>query len=287
MNAYILRINQEANVLEQWDFGLVKDLLTEIGCEFVEVKELPKCETAAVIIAARHHKGLENKVNKQLKSIENPVLFCLGDEEADFDIEQIDLPADKIYIQNPHMGKHDKYNKIGTGYPQHFRKLLAKNALEKSTNVFFAGQITHKRRRELDEAMLNYSMIDTATKYVATRGFTQGESKEQYAQDMSMAKIAPCPSGAVIPDSFRLFEALECMAVPIADQKTARGQIMQYWDWLFSQDTPFYKTVDWNCLNGLVPEILKNYPQNMHKITAWYILWKRDLKFKLKEQLDV
>lgn len=286
-NCYLLSLNPDANIAEQWDFGFLKGILEDLNVKAYETEFLMKDKNAIVVIPARHHKGLEAQVNKELKKIENPILFCMGDEEADFAIEQIELPADRIYIQNPHMGKHDAYNKLGTGYPQHLPALLPKEAPIKPMNVFFAGQITHQRRRELNDVLLDYSRSDPNTRIIPTRGFTQGESKQDYATDMCKAKIAPCPSGAVIPDSFRLFEALECMTIPIADQKTPSGEVMQYWDWLFGQAAPFPKVVEWDRLFGLIPEILEDYPHNMHKITAWYIKYKRDFKLNLLEKLHV
>ena len=74
---------------------------------------------AIVAIAARHHAGYEDQINQELDKIGNCVLFLMGDEEADFDVEKIRKNNMHIWVQNPHMGKHDNYDRIGTGYPQH------------------------------------------------------------------------------------------------------------------------------------------------------------------------
>jgi len=291
MQAYILSLSTEAHLKKQWDFGIVKDLLDGklwqtpdwLGFKIENVKNLPKIDRAIVCIAARHHKGLEVDVNKQLKKIDRVVLFLMGDEEADFDIDKIDHDNIQIWVQNPHLGKHDNYNKIGTGYPAHIKEYMPAE-IDKYRDLFFAGQITHSRRDEMIEA-LEFEPIDNSI-VIRTGGFTQGETHEDYYNYMLSAKIAPAPSGAVIPDSFRLFEALECMAIPIADQKLPSDEIWEYWDWLFGEIVPFPRITNWFAINEIVEDTLINYPNNMHKQTEWWIKWKRKFVYKVIEQLN-
>jgi hypothetical protein len=285
MIAYLFSLNKDANIADQWDFGMLKDILDKNGFEQKLVTKLPKTERAIVVLPARHHAGMELEVNKHLKKIDHVVLFLMGDEEADYDVSLVDHPSIHIWVQNPHIGVHDEYNKIGTGFPEHYKKILDDMEMpEKELDIFYAGQMTHERRVELNDALV--VMPTNGVKYLSTRGFTQGLEHTEYATMMARAKIAPAPSGAVIPDSFRLFEALEAMAIPIADEKTASGEIMYYWDWLFGQITPFPKIQDWNSLQSYKIDVLENYPKIMHVVTAWYIKWKRDLNNKIMEQYN-
>ena len=81
MRAYILKLNKDANLLEQWDFGLIKDFLDGklwktanwTDFEIIEVKELPEDDRAIVLIAGRHHLGYEDEINKQLQKINKVV----------------------------------------------------------------------------------------------------------------------------------------------------------------------------------------------------------------------
>jgi len=285
MNAYILSLNEKANLADQWDFGFLKDFLDDNEFDITHVSKLPKTERAIVAIPARHHAGLEIDVLIQLNNIDNVVLFLMGDEEADFDVEAIKHDSISIWVQNPHMGKHDNYNKLGTGYPQHMKHHLPQE-IKKTLNVYFSGQITHSRRRELADVLIAYEDQDKSTRLVRTKGFTQGEAPSEYYSYMTSAKIAPAPSGAVIPDSFRLFEALECMAVPIADEVSPTKAMPGYWDWLFGDITPLPKITEWDRIFGLIPELLEEWPHNMHKITAWYIWYKRNFALKVMEQLN-
>lgn len=289
MISYLLSLNPEANIADQWDFGFLKSFLDKNNFDIENVTKLPETDRAIVVIPARHHVGMEHTINDELDKIKHVVLFLMGDEEASFNIDKINHKSIHIWVQNPHMGKHDNYNKLGTGYPTHMTEYLPKKLSSKPIDVFFAGQDTHKRRHQLVKAMLRMqiereSIMDIVL--LPTAGFTQGETKEEYYADMCDAKITPCPSGAVIPDSFRLFESLECMAIPIADQKTPDGEILEYWDWMFGEISPLPRTTNWVPLPEFVDKILEEYPANLHQITAWWIMYKRKFKFKVLDQLN-
>lgn len=285
MRAFLYSPNQNACIADQWDFGLLKDLLDDNEIDqTILFNHLPKEDKAIVVIPARHNFENVDIINKNLKNIKHVVLFLMGDEEAEFPVEKINHKSIHTWVQNPHMGIHDDYNKLGTGYPQHMKQYLPKK-IKKTIEYYFAGQITHQRRKELLDVLLAYDPTGKYGRTVASRGFTQGDSKKDYYTYLSSAKVSPAPSGAIIVDSFRVFEALECMSLVIADQKDPKGNVSQYWDWLFGEEVQFAKVDQWDRWFGLVPDMLEDYPANVHRQTAWWIQYKRKLKHKILEQL--
>lgn len=297
IKAFLLSLNPAASVVKQWDYGFLKDFLEGDmwrppgweGFDISACDRLVKAGRALVAIPARHHKEMEREINAELNKIGRVVLFLLGDEEADFDADLIDHPNIAVWVQNPHPGKHDAFHRLGTGYPPHMRDCLPISGLpQKNNDLFFSGQLTHKRRHEMWDVLVYYQQENPGRRLLLnrTRGFTQGMNPNEYYQAMTGAKIAPCPSGAVIPDSFRLFEALQCMAVPIADETNPAGDISLYWDWLFGCPVPFPKLTEWDRLYGLIDETLDGYPSINHRITAWWINYKRDFAYKVMGQLN-
>lgn len=290
MKAYILKLNKDANLLEQWDFGLIKDFLNGklwktanwTGFEIIEVKELPKDDKAIVLIAGRHHLGYEDEINKQLQKINKVVFFCMGDEEGLFNLSKIEHNNVSIWVQNADPNKHDNYFRIGTGYPA--RAEWQKEYIKKDIDIFFSGQITHNRRQAMQYA-LETDLANYNKEINYTAGFTQGFEPALYYDFISRSLLMPCPSGAVVPDSFRLFEALEGMSIPIADEVDPEAKINNYWDWLFNEITPFPKINDWNSLRAIADESLVNATELRHKITAWWLLYKRNLAYKIMEQI--
>jgi hypothetical protein len=144
---------------------------------------------------------LSNELNK----LSRVVLFINGDENARFDVSKIKHPNIEIWIQYPHK-KHSEYNKMPIGVPQHLKE-NAPEYKEKEYDVYFGGQITHQRRVELSHVMptLNNSL------YGPTKGFSQGDKPKDYYAKLASAKIAPCPSGAAVIDTFRFFESIELL----------------------------------------------------------------------------
>ena len=43
---------------------------------------------------------------------------------------------------------------------------------------------------------------------------------------------------------------------------------------------------NWSELSSLVPKLLKEYPNNMHQLVAWWIKYKRDLGIKIMGQVN-
>lgn len=281
MNIINYSINPQANALDQWDSGFIIDILESIGGEWVELQELEK---AVVLLPARHHKGLEEAVNRDIQQIGNVIVVLIGDEEADFDVSKITHPSCHIWVQNPHPGKHDEYDKLGTGYPRHMRQYVGDSYTEKTLDLFFSGQITHKRRNIMWGNLLEYWNINKNIVTERTGGFTQGMTHKDYYEHMSKAKVAPAPSGAVIPDSFRLFEALELMTIPIAENINSQESITKYWDWFFGGAVPFPTINASDEWVGTIRQTIDDHARIRHQVTAWYIQYKRSVKLRIMSQ---
>lgn len=288
MKAYLLSLNPEANLKAQWDFGFLSEFLTGNmwktpdwqDFEIEEVTKIPKTERAIVAIAARHHVGLEAQINNQLKNIEHCVFFAMGDEERVFDLNQIE--AAHIWVQNPRQGTDDHFNKIGTGFPPQKVK-LANYQGEKSVDIFFSGQLTHQRRMKLWDILLTFQRHETDLN--GTKGFTQGYTADEYYQRLARAKVAPAPSGPETPDSFRLFEALEAMAIPVADNTDPKGRFNNFWEWLFGEPVPFPCYTHFTDVPGYILDAIEQYQERVNIQTAWWLNYKRNFAYKVMEQL--
>jgi hypothetical protein len=106
----------------------------------------------------------------------------------------------------------------------------------------------------------------------------------EYVLWMRAAKVAPCPSGAVSVDSFRLYEALESHCVPLADGVSHVDGRVDYWSRIFP-DVPFPVVYDYADLPGYVDDALKAWPANANRIAAWWIRHKRRMALDLVEDL--
>ena len=279
-NCYLYSFNKEDCAADKWDYGLLKEIFDKHNIEQIKVNSLSITDRAFVVIPGPQNIGHEKHISKELQNISRLVLFITGDEEGVFDIDRINHPNAEIWIQYPHK-KHEAYNKLPVGVPQHLKNNLP-NYKTKTYDLFFAGQITHQRRQQLAEAI---ALVNNAL-YKPTDGFARGDKPIYYYDNLASSKIAACPAGAVSIDSFRLYEAIEMMSLPIVDFIDSSGLEDDFYQRLFNEVVPFYKTKDWNELSNINLKLLETYPNNMHTVVCWWIKYKRDFGIKLMRQIN-
>jgi hypothetical protein len=280
IKAYLYSINPLDSANGKWDYGLLKETFDKNNIEQITVKELPIDERAFVVIPGPGNAGNEKQISSELNKISRVVLFINGDENAKFNVSEIKHPNIEIWIQYPHK-KHGEYNHMPIGTPQHFKDNIPKYK-EKEYDVYFGGQITHSRRRELALVMprLKNSL------YGPTEGFSLGDKPKDYYAKLASAKIAPCPSGAAVIDTFRFFEAIELLTLPIADKLDPSMTETKFYIKMFGPQFPVKSLDNWNNLEKLLPDLLIDYPKNMHQVVCWWIKYKRDFSIKIMRQIN-
>ena len=280
INAYLYSHDGQDYANDKWDYGLLKEIFDKHEVDQIRVTEIPKGDKAFVVVPGPQTAGNEELLSNELKKLSRVVLFINGDENARFDVDKISHPNIEIWIQYPHK-KHSEYNKMPIGVPQHLKE-NAPEYKEKEYDVYFGGQITHQRRVELSHVMptLKNSL------YGPTQGFSQGDKPKDYYAKLASAKIAPCPSGAAVIDTFRFFESIELLTLPVADTINPKGIQTDFYKNMFGVNVPFNYVSNWNELNKLVPKLLDQYPNNMHQVVCWWIKQKRDLGIKIMRQIN-
>ena len=280
INAYLYSVKQEDCAADKWDYGLLKQFFNKNNIKPDRVTILPNIDRAFVVIPGPQNVDFEDQISEELNKIGRVVLFITGDESATFKVDKIEHSNIEIWIQYPHR-KHSQYNKLALGVPQHLSNNLPQYQ-DKSYDVFFSGQITHQRRQELATVMPEIPN----SFYNPTTGFAEGLSPKRYYDKMFLSKIVPCPSGAMVIDSFRFYEAIEMLCLPIGDRLDSKMQRTDFFNFLF-QGEHSIKTVDnWNLFPNMVPELLNNYISEMHQVVCWWIKYKRDLFNELMRQIN-
>jgi len=278
-----------------WDHGLVNDLLNgelwkvPYDIEYEEKTSLSGLDSAIIVFPARSQVDCVEKLNKDIAKLKWVVLFLTGDEEALFPVEEIKHDNIKIWVMSPRPGRHDKYRKLGTGYPP--QALENMQYSKKELDYFFAGQITHQRRYEMQKQIkviqANKEKNNLNGLFIPTQGFTQGEKPEDYYKHLSDAKVAYAPSGPETPDSFRLFEALEADCIPIADTRDPKGIFPDgYWTFFFGEEPPFPVITNYEQLQGYTQDVLKDWKHISNKVFSWWQRKKREIAYNLFTDLN-
>ena len=237
----------------------------------------PHTDGCALIIPGRYWADHTEQVNEAIARYKWVLAFLTSDEENWFDHRKVTHSNLRWWIQTPRTGRdYGDARLFGVGFPKHFNDLSG-DVPEKDMDVVLVAQNTHDRRRECFEALEKTA----GSQFVyATAGFTQswrdGAGPGDYAFQMMGAKVAPAPSGAVSPDSFRLWEALEAHAIPIADDISpletydSRG----FWEKLLP-DAPFPVLTEYADLSGIIDGALAGWPANTNRVAAWWMREKR------------
>jgi hypothetical protein len=279
MIAYSITPRSKGYPDDKWDFGFLKEAFDKKNVEVIKVKHIPETDRAFVIAPGFEWHGLEETLSYELNKIRRVVLFITADELGVFNFEKITHPNIEIWVQYPYAW-HEQYNKMPLGVPEHLKRNLPEYPT-KTYDSYFSGQVTHPRREQLAKAIVRVPN----SVHNFTAGFTQGETPQEYYRLMSNAKIAPAPAGSATIDSFRFYEAIEMLCIPIADRVSSRGEAYGFWEILF-KSMPVKQVSDWSEMKKLIPSLLNNYPHNMHKIVSWWIKQKRDFANKIMEQID-
>lgn len=284
---YWLSLHEDALHRGQWDDTVCTDLFDgkfgKVGYEFEhhEVREIPKGDGGLVIIHARLHDKDIKEVNRQLSFLDWAIVFLVGDEQNLFPYESLKHRNFKTWTMHPRPGRH-KGRFLVNGYAPDTKLLKDCRAqfTEKPLDFFFSGQMGHARR---DECVAAINQMPNG-KVVSTKGFTQGLDHQQYFQLLASAKFAPCPSGPQMPDTFRLYEALEAGCVPIVDQGPD-GYPGGFWENLFGEVPPFPVVDDWGSAKGVIEELLPDWKAKSNEIGAWWQRMKRKIALNLQSDI--
>lgn len=247
---------------------------------------------AVVIINGRTHAEDIEAINTDLAKLRWVLLIITGDEEALFPVEAVRHPLLRVWVQLPRMNKHNDVSfKLPNGARTGTREVLRDiGQLDRIQDWFFCGQVNHARREQCVQE-LRY-LIDSGESpngtYIETSGFGQEKlSQRDYLRYMAQSKIVLCPSGIETPDTFRLYEALEAGCLPVVDAFATRNQTPGFWKYLFGEDDelPFPIVDYWDKLPALMPELLRDWPHNANKASAWWQNKKRDMYNKLLDDI--
>jgi hypothetical protein len=266
-----------------WDQQVVIDLLQRSRHRLVEhddIDRLPAGEGAVVIVPGRFQDGDATLLNAALKPLPWVVLIITSDEEATFPFGDLEHDQLVAWVQYPRPGLHDDARPLPLGptTDTHGLDQVDEHLVdERPLDWFFAGQITHHRRVDAARAMLGQEN----GLLLASSRFAGGFDQPTYLAHLASAKVVLAPSGPVSPDSFRLWEALEAVALPIVDARASHYDPEgPYWTWLLA-DPPFSVVEDWDDAPEIVANALTGWPANATRAAAWWQARKRHMGHRL------
>jgi hypothetical protein len=225
---------------------------------------------AIVVVPAANQASRAAEINAELAKFDWVFVILTSDEERRFPLGALSHPNMAVWVQYPR--KDDKADGfLPVGWPGHFPALLTGRE-HRDNRWVFAGQVNHRRRKELVSVLRD---LDGGV-LVESPGFTQGLGHREYAALLSSAEMVPCPSGPQSVDSFRVWESLEAGCIPVVDsQRPDPGGWLVDSSWLWGLvlggRVPFPVIGDWASFPDLAVEVGERA-----RLSAWWSGWKRE-----------
>jgi hypothetical protein len=261
------------NGQSSWCHTIVRFFTNQVFFQHFSRREtLPEREVVVVVIKA--DEADIDELNVDLLRYPAVLLMVCSNEEGKFDRNKILHPRFKTWLQTPHPTQAaDRF------FPWGWTPGCDNPEGEKKLDYFFAGQDTHRRRAECLRAL---DTCNGNAVVIRTRGFSQGLPHEMYVNVMASAKVVPCPSGPITVDSFRVCEALELGAIPIADtQSPVFHQYRHYWASVMGGTHPLPMVLEWSSLPDTMAYILEDW----ERLAPRYALWWQHRKKQWRQEL--
>ncbi len=219
--------------------------------------------------------SVEEKINfyEKLKLICSKIyLFHLGDESGAFNLNPIYSKCDfvwRTFCSNKYF-VNDKVKCLPIGYKS---GIINKNNIIRKYKWAFTGT-PHKSSRH--DLLYQFSDIkpffchrtDTFDKKII--------STQEMSEVLSSTNFIPCPNGFFHPETYRLYEALECGCIPIVEDS------YKYYDRLFPNN-PFIKINKWIDAKNIIKDL--NDTQTKTKQKDCKIWWTQE-KEKIKNFIN-
>ena len=222
--------------------------------------------------------SIETKVEfyQKLKLVCSKIfLFHLGDESGFYDSKPVYNNCN--YVWRAFCSSKYFENQRVKCLPIGFKSgVLNKEKKEKKFKWAFTGT-PHKSSRH----DLLYQFSDIRPSFIhKTQKFDEKIiSVDEKSEVLSSTEFIPCPNGFVHPETYRLYEALECGCIPIVESA------YNYYDRLFPNN-PFIKVEKWadakSIMLGWGDEEIKKKSQ---ECKSWWSIYKDQLKKSVKDKI--
>jgi hypothetical protein len=280
-----------------WDYNLIERIVARkvwlpvndlLFREYNHIVDVPTDDGLVIVIPIRYHLQDIDEINKQIKRFKWVLIIAMNDEEGLFNSREIIHPNVKVWVMTPRTNHQlpDNVRVIGTGIPPD-TSMIGQYKFSAQIRVldwYFSGQITTTRRIAMVEQLERLDTEDHKFVLNKTDGFTKGFSHEEYYENFANSKVAICPSGAVTPDTFRLYEAMEAGCFPIVDDVSPVYDSAGFFHMLYP-DAPFAILKNYDDLPGYIEDALNGWPANANRVFAWWQRKKRELVYNLQDDV--
>ena len=260
------------NNSDKWIYNILSKI------EFDIIKNEKDLEKDDIVIIVDSNVERKNELYTKLKLICSKLfLVHLGDESGIYDVSSIYNNFNFVwrtfcsnkYFNNKHVSCVPIGYKSGTTLKNQGKKRKYKWA--------FIGT-SHKSGRH--DLLFQFSTIKPSYCYKTKKFNDKIMSVNEMNEILSSTEFIPCPNGFVHPETYRLYESLECGCIPIVENA------YQYYDRLFPNN-PFIKIEKWIDAKSIIKgweDAQINKKREECKI--WWDQYKNQLQESVKNKIN-
>ena len=252
----------------------IYEILKKVKYNIIENETNLEKEDTLIIVDSSVEKKAE--LYAKLKLICSKIfLLHLGDESGEYDSSTVYENCNHIwrtFCSNKYF-ENSKVKCIPIGYKS---GVLNKQKNNRKYKWAFTGT-PHKSSRH--DLLFQFSGIEPFFCH-KTQEFDQKIiSVDEMSEVLSLTEFIPCPNGFFHPETYRVYEALECGCIPIVEKA------YKYYDRLFPTN-PFLKVDMWAEAKPIIKGWGNDQIQNKQKeCKNWWNSYKIGLQEMIKNQI--
>lgn len=232
-----------------WDHGIFLQTFEKHSWLFPQYNEKinPSFDRAIVMCVGKPN---VRELKHYLQTIKSGVVIFASEEDAYYPWKEVMHPGLEAWCQYWHPStKADikRENRILLGAPYRIKDVTIEKHTEKKYLWSFVGQVQNPFRQKAVEAMKR--LPDGYLKVISGFGgySEDGMDYDTYLDIMCHSRFVICPAGSMCVDSFRVYEAIECGAIPITDVRSPRDPDgFNYWNEVYPANTLDLIACDWS-----------------------------------------
>jgi hypothetical protein len=258
---------------------------------------------AVVVVPGRMENGDHSAVQELIDRLPWCLVIITSDEEGTFPVERLTHSNMRVWVQTPTERAMEVADfTFPEGYTPHAWSSAVPVApgridhdeweWEPKRDFVFAGQVTNEHRERWIRAAVASGFSGDL---FPSKQFAGGMPPDEYTARLASAKLAPCPGGSVMPDTFRIWEALEAGCLPLVDAKAAERDAGDFWDRVFGRGLHGYLTMNMGVpfvqepedLPAVMAEALADWPANANRASAAWQRYKRYFASRLHREVEM
>jgi len=256
---------------DKWIYEILKKI------EFEKIDSEDNLENGDVLIIV--DSSIQKKIDlySKLKLICSKIfLIHLGDETGIYDLHPIYNNCSHIWraFCSSKYFKNEKIDCLPIGYKSGVE--TNKSTDERKYKWTFIGT-PHKSSRH--DLLFQLSKIQPSFSHKTEKFNRKILDAKEMTQILSQTEFIPCPNGFVHPETYRVYEALECGCIPIVENT------YKYYDRLFPNN-PFLKVDKWKEAKEIIGEWRKiQVKKKSEECKLWWSKYKDNLQENIKRKL--